>query len=804
MIFHYYFLGTLIAKPGLDVGNYIVNVSVTDGKFTTYSAVKVSVVLISEEALQNAIILTVRDMTSDDFVTSYRKSFLKAIRNIMNVRTKDVFIISIQPQVTARNNRTVREADEMITPLKKTAAVTRLEPMWRVRDSGRPTRPNLDILFSVQKPAGGYYPPALVRKQLLDNAAELESTLGHRIHGSTQGLCTANFCVNGKCYDKVVLDDTMTVTVTTDISSFVAPRHSYQPTCLCKDGYSGDKCDVVANECARSPCPDSRVCRPELSPPGYSCRCPENQPGCSDGNEIGPLAVPCKDSSDTLAGGAGCYHPRHPLSFSGKSYAQYSLGSSIERHMVLSLKLRTVHPTGNIMFAAGRIDHTILEIVNGQVQFRFDCGSGEGLVRVSGVTVNDGSWHDIKLERHGSMAELIVDGTHRSQGSAPGVNDVLNLEPGNDYIFFGAEVRLQQQNLDDVRLGFVGCLDDIRMNDLALPHHVIQPSGASINSLNPQGSSSNPSIVLRRFANVEFICRPPADRPGVCGTQPCLNGGTCSEVPGTPTGYVCQCRTRFLGSRCEIDSDPCASSPCLYNGQCHNLNNDYRCECPARLSGKRCEYGRHCNPNPCKNGGICEEGVVGPICKCRGFTGDLCSVDINECEPSPCHNGGTCINIIGSFQCLCPINTTGHYCTEPALRNELIISGRYGITLEELIGIVGAVTVILLLVLIFVVCQRMRVKRRRGGGHRPHSLNIDSNGKELVPLNSTRPHGDLPDFKRNSKMSNLEVSQVNVKLNANVKVLYLFSYNILFRVHQCYHLGRHPIRPALVSRRTSL
>ena len=80
-------------------------------------------------------------------------------------------------------------------------------------------------------------------------------------------------------------------------------------------------------------------------------------------------------------------------------------------------------------------------------------------------------------------------------------------------------------------------------------------------------------------------------------------------------------------------------------------------------------------------------------------------------------------------------------------------------TKKELIGIVGAVTVILLLVLLFIVCQRMRVKRRRNG-HRPHSLNIDSNGKELVPLNSTRPHGDLPDFKRSSKMSNLEVSQV--------------------------------------------
>ena len=182
--------GTLIAKPGLDVGAYAVNVSVTDGKFFTYSSVKVSVVFISDEALQNAIILTVRDITPDDFVTSYRKNFLKAVRNIMNVRTKDVFIISIQPQVTAGQHSTMkgnRTRRDETSPLRKSAAVTRLEPMWRVRDPARPSRPNVDILFAVQKPAGGFYPPAIVRKQLLDNVAELEATIDHhRISGALQ------------------------------------------------------------------------------------------------------------------------------------------------------------------------------------------------------------------------------------------------------------------------------------------------------------------------------------------------------------------------------------------------------------------------------------------------------------------------------------------------------------------------------------------------------------------------------------------------------------------------------------------
>lgn len=139
-----------------------------------------------------------------------------------------------------------------------------------------------------------------------------------------------------------------------------------------------------------------------------------------------------------------------------------------------------------------------------------------------------------------------------------------------------------------------------------------------------------------------------------------------------------------------MDTDPCASSPCLYGGKCEpQVGGTYTCECALKLSGRRCEYGRYCTPNPCKHGGVCEEGDEGPLCKCRAFTGEFCEYDLNECESSPCQNGGTCINGIGSFHCICPPNTTGIYCGN-SLYSSSIASNIFNFTMEQLYVIAAA------------------------------------------------------------------------------------------------------------------
>ena len=54
-------------------------------------------------------------------------------------------------------------------------------------------------------------------------------------------------------------------------------------------------------------------------------------------------------------------------------------------------------------------------MTNGQLQYRFDCGGGEGAVLVPEMQFNDDRWHNVMVKRFGSRAEVLVDGSYRAQ-----------------------------------------------------------------------------------------------------------------------------------------------------------------------------------------------------------------------------------------------------------------------------------------------------------------------------------------------------------------------------------------------------
>ena len=95
---------------------------------------------------------------------------------------------------------------------------------------------------------------------------------------------------------------------------------------------------------------------------------------------------------------------------------------------------------------------------------------------------------------------------------------------------------------------------------------------------------------------------------------------------------ICQCDTYFTGSACQIDTRPCSSFPCLYNGTCTDeiVSNftGYTCKCQATYYGANCENQINvCQNKTCSGKGYCFNLQNVPTCKCfSSYSGGDCEL----------------------------------------------------------------------------------------------------------------------------------------------------------------------------------
>ena len=68
----------------------------------------------------------------------------------------------------------------------------------------------------------------------------------------------------------------------------------------------------------------------------------------------------------------------------------------------------------------------------------------------------------------------------------------------------------------------------------------------------------------------------------------CKNNGTCD----TKT-WTCQCPSQWTGLDCSLDVNECLSQPCLNNGTCKEIpaidGGGFNCSCQKNFAGNRCE-----------------------------------------------------------------------------------------------------------------------------------------------------------------------------------------------------------------------
>ncbi|KAK9979686.1 hypothetical protein ABG768_013103 [Culter alburnus] len=112
-------------------------------------------------------------------------------------------------------------------------------------------------------------------------------------------------------------------------------------------------------------------------------------------------------------------------------------------------------------------------------------------------------------------------------------------------------------------------------------------------------------------------------------------------------------------------SNVCEPDPCQNGGVCEDLFDLFKCHCPSDWDGQRCESTLDtCASNPCVHG-ACRVVSAGYECSCDvGYTGRRCELEVDVCAHHKCSNGGTCLRGLKRYACLCPRNTTGPFCRE--------------------------------------------------------------------------------------------------------------------------------------------
>ncbi|XP_074069877.1 protocadherin Fat 3-like [Macrotis lagotis] len=575
--------GKIIALGGLDSGKYILNVSVSDGRFQVPIDVIVHVEQLVQEMLQNTVTIRFENVSPEDFVGLHMHGFRRTLRNaVLSQKQDSLHIISIQP--VAGTNQ-------------------------------------LDMLFAVQMHNGGFYKPAYLIQKLSNARRHLENVI--RISAILEKNCSGLDCQEQHCEQSLSIDSHSLMTYSTARISFVCPRFYRNVRCTCNGGL----CPGSNDPCMEKPCPGDMQCVGyEASRRPFICQCPPGKLGECSGHTS--------------------------LSFAGNSYIKYRLSeNSKKEEFKLALRLRTLQSNGIIMYTRAN-PCIILKIVDSKLWFQLDCGTGPGILGISGRAVNDGNWHSVFLELNQNFTSLSLDDSYVERRKAP----LYFQTPGTESaIYFGALVQvdnirsLMDKRVTQVLSGFQGCLDSVVLNNNELPLQNKRSSFAEVVGL----------------TELKLGC---VLYPDACERNPCQNGGSCASLPSG--GYQCTCLSQFTGRNCESEITACF-------------------------------------PNPCRNGGSCDPIGNTFICNCKvGLTGVTCEEDINECDREECENGGSCVNVFGSFLCNCTPGYVGQYCGLRPVVVPNIQAGHSYVGKEELIGIAVVLFVIFVLIVLFIIFRK--------------------------------------------------------------------------------------------------
>nr|AAI50711.1 EGF-like, fibronectin type III and laminin G domains [Mus musculus] len=167
-------------------------------------------------------------------------------------------------------------------------------------------------------------------------------------------------------------------------------------------------------------------------------------------------------------------------------------------------------------YDTGSKDFLSINMAAGHVEFRFDCGSGTGVLR-SEAPLTLGQWHDLRVSRTAKNGILQVDKQKVVEGMAEGGFTQIKCNT-------------------DIFIGGVPNYDDVKKNS-----GILHPFSGSIQKIILNDRTIHVKHDFTSGVNVENAAHP-------CVGAPCAHGGSCRP---RKEGYECDCPLGFEGLNCQ-------------------------------------------------------------------------------------------------------------------------------------------------------------------------------------------------------------------------------------------------------------
>uniref|UniRef100_A0A8C5A1A4 Cadherin, EGF LAG seven-pass G-type receptor 3 n=1 Tax=Gadus morhua TaxID=8049 RepID=A0A8C5A1A4_GADMO len=511
-------------------------VTVTDGVHRISAQCVLRVLIITEDMLGSSVTVRLQNMSQEHFLSPLLGHFLEGVSAVLSVPVEDVFVFNVQPDLDAASAKDGRMGI-------------------------------LNVSFSAALPGGQYFPSEALEEQLYLNRPRLTALAQMEVLPFDDNVCLREPCQNYmKCIS--VLRFNSSAPFISSPSILFRPIHPIAGLrCRCPAGFTGDYCETEINLCYSNPCLNGGVCA--RTEGGYTCICRENYTG--DRCEVdrrGGRCVPgvCRNGGtcrELSGGGFRCECPagggyERPYcsvtarSFPPKSFVMFH-GLRQRFHLSISLTFATLESNG-LLFYNGRFnekhDFIALEIQDGQVMLKYS--TGELSTQVSPFLpggVSDGEWHTVHIHyynkpRRSSSGE--PQGPSDEKVAVVSVDDCdtavsLRFGPqlGNYTCAAQGQQTSSKKSLDLTGPLFLGGVPNVPDNF---------PFGARefIGCMKDLHVDSKPLDLAAFIANNGTVPGCSAKLP-FCKSNPCQNGGTCSDSWET---FSCECPLGFGGKDC--------------------------------------------------------------------------------------------------------------------------------------------------------------------------------------------------------------------------------------------------------------